>query len=328
MKSTALIPVIASVAICGGILIAQALRNRDLDTQVTGLRAAASPSAVVGARDKGQRLPSPDAQRPARGNEPVPSGSAESKLRVERALKNLSRKLSGLGDTQSSPAAFFRVLPTVLQSVSHLSVAELVKLADGMESTGPLFPPQDADAAARMMLYLLAADHEPLQILERKDLGLESPEGGLQKSIFGILARKDPDAALHWLDAQDLGENLSSAYRTEAAVGLLAQDPRRGLDYMLENPATLPTGGMGSKIAGIGMTDSARKDLLGALSESRYEQVRPALAQILLGSSAATVGIDELRAQTGSLQLSNKDVATFLRNNAATLIQGDPTHAA
>lgn len=330
MKANVLIPLIASAAICGGILIAQAMRNRALDARVTGLRAAATPSATALATEDVPSQPRPASVPPRTvlGNEPARPGSPEFDRRVERSVKNLSLKLSGMSDIQSSPAAFFGVLPTVLQSVSHLSVAELIAVADGMGSGGVLFPPTDAAAAARMMLYLLAAEHEPLVILDRQDLELGAAEGGLQASVFGILARKDPDAALRWLEGQDLAGHRKSAYQTQAALGLLAHDPRRGLDYVLANPGVLPSGGMGQMIAGIEMTDSARAELLGALPDPRYADIRPHLAPVLLGSSATTAGIDELRAQTRSLQLADKDVATFLRNHASTLIQGDPANAA
>lgn len=322
---------VGTALICGALIAAQALRKRELDQRLAVLRGQVSAeSATPEAASVRANLPAaadPDPSAPGAAEPPTP-GPAESALALEKAVKDLNAMVAGVVDIQSSTGAFFGILPEVLKIIGDLDVDGVVALADQINPGGVSFPPRDAKGAAVLMLYLIAAEQEPLKILERRDLKLESPLGGLQESIFATLASRDPDAAIRWLDAQEMDDGRKTNYRRNIGFGLLARDPRRGLDYLLEHPDSLPQSGMGPMVAGIQFPEEARAGLIEALPDSRYAEIRPAISQILLGASAATVGIDELREQTGSLKLADRDVATFLRNNAATLVQGDPANAA
>lgn len=328
MKISTVLPAMAAALICGAVIVGQLGRNRSLDQRLESLRPDAS-------RESKDRLSPNDDPRPSarlsnrrlRENEAPAPGTPEFEERVARAAREMKQMISGIGDTQESPAAFFRALPGVIKVIGDLGLEEAIAVADRLGSSGPLFPPADGNATARLMIYLLASEQDPLRILERKDLNLDSPMGGLQVSIFGRLATRDPDAAMKWLNAQSIGEGPKTAYQRQIAFGLLARDPRRGLDYLLENPAAFPRSGMGQTIADIPMPDTAKADLMEALPDPRYTEFRPAISRILMRSSLATASVAALREQSAALQLSDAEVAAFLRENPSVLIQRDPAAA-
>jgi hypothetical protein len=328
MKTSTLLPAIAAALICGAVIVGQLGRNRSLDQRLESLR----PDASRASKD---RLPPNDDLRPAArlsnkrkniSETPAP-GTPEFEERVARAAQEMTAMLSKLGNMQESPAAFFRALPGVIKVIADLGLEEAIAVADRLGSSGPLFPPADGNATARLMIYLLASEQDPLRILERKDLNLDSPMGGLQVSIFGQFAMRDPDAAMQWLDAQSIGEGPKTAYQRQVAFGLLAHDPRRGLDYLIENPTAFPRSGMGQTIAVIPMPDTARADLIEALPDPRYAEFRPAISKILMRSSLNTASVAALREQSAALQLSDDEVAAFLRENPSVLMQRDPAAA-
>jgi hypothetical protein len=328
MKISTLRPAIAAALICGAVIAVQLGRNRSLDQRLESLR----PDASRASKD---RLPPNDATRPAvrvsnkRQNisETHAPGTPEFEERVARSTQEMKQMISGIGDTQESPTAFFRTLPGVIKVIADLGLEEAIAVADRIGSSGPLFPPADGNSTARLMIYLLASEQDPLRILERKDLNLDSPMGGLQVSIFGQFAMRDPDAAMQWLDAQSIGEGPKTAYQRQVAFGLLAHDPRRGLDYLIENPTAFPRSGMGQTIAVIPMPDTARADLIEALPDPRYAEFRPAISKILMRSSLNTASVAALREQSAALQLSDDEVAAFLRENPSVLMQRDPAAA-
>lgn len=328
MKISTLRPAIAAALICGAVIAVQLGRNRSLDQRLESLR----PDASRASKD---RLPPNDATRPAvrvsnkRQNisETHAPGTPEFEERVARSTQEMKQMISGIGDTQESPTAFFRTLPGVIKVIADLGLEEAIAVADRLGSSGPLFPPADGNSTARLMIYLLASEQDPLRILERKDLNLDSPMGGLQVSIFGQFAMRDPDAAMQWLDAQSIGEGPKTAYQRQVAFGLLAHDPRRGLDYLIENPTAFPRSGMGQTIAVIPMPDTARADLIEALPDPRYAEFRPTISKILMRSSLNTASVAALREQSAALQLSDDEVAAFLRENPSVLMQRDPAAA-
>jgi RNA polymerase sigma factor (sigma-70 family) len=252
----------------------------------------------------------------------------EAGKKLDRVAETITRRVAELGDTDSGIGAFLRLLPALLPHVEPLDIDELIAVADRLGNNGALFPPTDDKSSARLVLYLLAAEQDPLKILSRNDLDLTSDEGDLQTSIFNTLARKDPDAAIRWLDAQAMDDGPKSSFQRGIALGLLAHDPRRGLDFILEHPAAIPSSGMGPIIAGIRIPDAARDDLIEALPDPRYAELRPTLSKMVLESGLATARVAELRDQTAALQLGDKQVASFLRNHSSQLIQRDPDAAA
>jgi hypothetical protein len=256
-----------------------------------------------------------------------PAPGPASKENIDRIAESITARVTELGDITSSPVAFLRLLPALLPLVEPLDIDELIAVADRLGSGG-LFPPTDEKSSARLVLYLLAAEQDPLKVLSREDLDLASDEGYLQTSIFNILARKDPDAGIRWLDSQSMDDGPKSGFHRGIALGLLAHDPRRGLDFILEHPAVMPSGGMGLIIAGLRIPDAARDQLIEALPDPRYAALRPTLSKMVLESSLATARVAELRDQTSALQLGDTQVATFLRNHSAQLIQRDPDAAA
>jgi hypothetical protein len=226
-----------------------------------------------------------------------PAPGPASKENLDRIAESITARVTELGDITSSPVAFLRLLPALLPLVEPLDIDELIAVADRLGSGG-LFPPTDEKSSARLVLYLLAAEQDPLKVLSREDLDLASDEGYLQTSIFNILARKDPDAAIRWLDSQSMDDGPKSGFQRGIALGLLAHDPRRGLDFILEHPAVIPSGGMGLIIAGLRIPDAARDQLIEALPDPRYAALRPTLSKMVLESSLATARVAELRDQT------------------------------
>jgi hypothetical protein len=330
MKISTLLPAIAAAVICGTIIVVQLGRNRSLDERLESLRPNASGVSKDGPPPQDStRPPGGPATKLTRitGSEPTAPGTPEFEERVARATKEMKEMVPGFGDIQEGPAAFFRALPGVIKVIADLGLEEAIAVADRLGSSGPLFPPADGNSTARLMIYLLAAEQAPLRILERKDLNLDSPMGGLQISIFGRLAMRAPDAAMQWLDAQSIGEGPRTAYQRNIAFGLLARDPRRGLDYLIENPAAFPRSGMGQIIADIPLPDAARAGLIEALPDPRYAEFRPAINKVLMRSSLTTASVAALREQSAALQLSGDEVATFLRGNPSALMQRDPAAA-
>lgn len=328
MKISSLLPALAAALICGAVIFVQLGRNRSLDQRLESLRPDVSRAS------KDRFPPNDDTRLPARlsnkrqnENETLAPGTPEFEERVARAAREMKQMISGIGDMQESPAAFFRALPGVIKVIADLGLEEAIAVADRLGSSGPLFPPADGNSTARLMIYLLASEQDPLRILERKDLNLDSPMGGLQVSIFGQLAMRDPDAAMQWLDAQSIGEGPKTAYQRQIAFGLLARDPRRGLDYLMENPTSFPRGGMGQTIADIPMPDTIKANLIAALTDPRYAELRPAISKILMRSSLNTASIATLREQSAALQLSDDEVAAFLRENPSVLMQRGPAAA-
>lgn len=328
MRISTLLPAIAAALICGVVIVVQLGRNRSLDQRLESLRPDVSKAS------KDRLSPNDDTRPPARlsnkrqnENETPAPGTPEFEERVARATQQMKKMISGFGDIQESPTAFFSALPGVIKVIADLGLEEAIAVADRLGSSGPLFPPADGNSIARLMIYLLASEQDPLRILERKDLNLDSPMGGLEVSIFGQLATRDPDAAMQWLDAQSIGEGPKTAYQRQIAFGLLAHDPRRGLDYLIENPAAFPRSGMGQTIADIPIPDTARAGLIEALPDPRYAEFRPAISKILMRSSLATASVAALREQSAALQFSNDEVAAFLRENPSVLMQRDPAAA-
>jgi hypothetical protein len=328
MKISTLLPAIAAALICGTIIVVQLGRNRSLDQRLESLHPDAAVALTDGLSPREASRPSARLSNKRQDENETPApGTPEFEERVARATQEMKQMISGFGDVGESPAAFFRALPGVIKVIADLGLEEAIAVADRLGSIGPLFPPADGNSTARLMIYLLASEQDPLRILERKDLNLDSPMGGLQVSIFGRLATRDPDTAMQWLDAQSIGEGPKTAYQRQIAFGLLAQDPRRGLDYLLENPAAFPHSGMGQIIADIPMPDTAKADLAAALPDPRYAEFRPAISRILMRSSLNTASVAALREQSAALQLSDDEVAAFLRENPSVLMQRDPAAA-
>jgi hypothetical protein len=328
MKISTLLPSIAAALICGTIIVVQLGRNRSLDQRLESLRPDPAVALTDGLSPREASRPSSSLSNKRQNENETPApGTPEFEERVARAAREMKQMISGIGDMQESPAAFFRALPGVIKIIANLGLEEAIAVADRLGSSGPLFPPADGNSTARLMIYLLASEQEPLRILERKDLNLDAPMGGLQVSIFGQLAMRNPDAAMQWLDAQSIGEGPKTAYQRQIAFGLLAHDPRRGLDYLLENPTAFPRSGMGQTIADIPIPDTAKADLMEALPDPRYAEFRPAISKILMRSSLNTASVAALREQSAALQLSDDEVAAFLRENPSVLIQRDPAAA-
>jgi hypothetical protein len=135
---------------------------------------------------------------------------------------------------------------------------------------------------------------------------------------------RDPDAAIEWLEGQAIGEGPRTAYERNIALGLLARDPRRGLDYLLEHPAAFPRSGMGQVLAAIEMPEAAKADFMEALRDPRYAEFRPAISRVVMRASLTTDSVGALRERSAALQLSGDEVTTFLRENPSVLMQRDP----
>jgi hypothetical protein len=328
MKISTLLPALAAPLICGVVIVVQIDRNRTLDQRLESLRPDPAVAFTDGLSPREASRPSVSLSNKRQNESETPApGTPEFEERVARAAQEMTEMVSKLGNMQESPAAFFGALPGVIKIIANLGLEEAIAVADRLGSSGPLFPPADGNSTARLMIYLLASEQEPLRILERKDLNLDSPMGGLQVSIFGQLAMRNPDAAMQWLDAQSIGEGPKTAYQRQIAFGLLAHDPRRGLDYLLENPTAFPRSGMGQTIADIPIPDTAKADLMEALPDPRYAEFRPAISRILMRSSLNTASVAALREQSAALQLSDDEVAAFLRENPSVLMQRDPPAA-
>lgn len=324
MKPSILIPAFVAGAVCALIFAGQAHQIESLEARVSTLRATATdtppdhPSQeTIDARPTRIR-PTPDA----------PANTArDSEKRLDRIAETLTRRIAELGDTGSGPGAFLRLLPALLPEIGPLEIDELIAVADRLASGG-LFPPEDDKSAARLVLYILAAEQEPLKVLSLDGLDFGSEGEGLKLSFFHTLARQDPEAAIRWLDAQPMKEAAKSSFQRGIAIGLLAHDPRRGLDFLLENPASFPGSGMGSITAGLRLPDAARDELIAALPDPRYAKLRPALCKMILESSLITARVADLREQIAALQLDGGQLTTFLRDHSSILMQRDPTAAA
>lgn len=325
MKISTFLPPIAAALICGTIIFAQIGRNRSLDQRLSPLSSNASTATTNDvSSNRAATLPR-DSAKSSTSSENVKTREFEE--RVARATKEMKEIVAGIGESQESLAGFFGALPGVIKVIAELDIDEAIAVADRLGSSGPLFPPADGNATARLMIYLLVAEQDPLKILKRKDLKLDSPMGGVQVSILGRLAMRDPDAAMRWLDTQSIGDGPKIAYQRNIALGLLANDPRRGLDYFLENPAAFPLRGVGQIVADIPISDAAKADLIQALPDPRYAEFRPALTKVLMRGSLATASVADLRQQANALQLSTDEVANFLRENPSALLQRDPAVA-
>jgi len=321
MKRPTRLALLASVAVCALMLAMQSRQIRSLESRAATLRNSPPNSAT--------EIPSSETPAPRnRTAHTSPNTPPASQEKLDRVAEIISRHLAEIGDISSSPVAFLRLLPALLPLVESLEIDELIAVADRLGNHPALSFPNDDKSSAQLLLYLLAAELDPLKILSREDLDLASDEGGFQLSIFNNLAHKDPDAAIRWLDAQSMHPGQKSAFHRGIALGFLVHDPRRGLDFILENPGIIPTSGMGNIIAGLRIPDAARNDLIEALPDPRYADFRPALSNLVLESSLATVPIPDLREQTAALQIADEQVTTFLRNHSSKLIQRDPAATA
>jgi hypothetical protein len=325
VKISTFLPSMAAALICGAVIIAQVGRNRSLGKRLESLRPPGGRVSTDGSLRGGEAraIAGSSDNRRDEGEAPAP-GTPEFEERVVRATGEMKEVISKAGDMGEGLAAFFRALPGVIKVIGGLGPEEAIAVADRLGSSGALFPPADGNSTARLMIYLLVSEQDPMRILERKDLNLDSPMSGLQVSIFGRLAMRDPDGAIEWLKGQAIGEGPRTAYERNIAFGLLARDPRRGLDYLLEHPAAFPRSGMGQVIADIEMPEAAKADLMEALPDPRYAEFRPAISRVVMRSSLTTDSVGALRERSVALQLSGDEVATFLRENPSVLMQRDP----
>ena len=321
MKPSILIPAFAAAAVCALVFAGQARQIESLEARVSTLRATA--------KDVPPDHPSQESTdaRPNRIRPAPPNTARDSEKRLDRLAETLTRRIAELGDTASGPGAFLRLLSALLPEVESLDIDELIAVADRLASGG-LFPPEDDKSAARLVLYILAAEQEPLKVLSRDGLDFGSEGEGLQLSFFNTLARQDPEAAIQWLDAQSMESGAKSSFQRGIALGLLAHDPRRGLDFIVENPAVFPGSGMGPIIAGLRLPDAALDGLIEALPDPRYAKLRPTLSKMLLESNLITARVAELREQSTALQFDGGQITTFLRDHSSILMQRDPDAAA
>jgi hypothetical protein len=322
MKPAILVSAIAAAVVCALIFAGQARQIDRLEARASTLRASSidSTSELTSQQTTDTRPSRPTPESPART-------AQEAEKRLDRIAETLTRRAVELGDTDGNIGGLLRLIPALLPEVGPLDIDELIAVADRLGSGG-LFPPSDDRSAARLVLFLLAAEQEPLKVLSRDDLELGPEDEGLQLSIFNTLARKDSAAAIRWLDAQPLEDEEKSDYQSGIALGLLAQDPRRGLDYILANPATFPVDDMDPLIDGLRLPAAARDGLIEALSDARYAELRPALSRMILESSLATARVAELREQSAALQLGGEQTSSFIRDHSALLMWRDPAATA
>jgi hypothetical protein len=322
MKPSIPISAVAAAAACALIFAWQARQIDRLEARASTLRAAST--------DTPPDQPSQETTdaRPTRPASDTSTRTAQdSEKRLDRIAETLTRRIVELGDTDGNIGGLLRLLPALLPHVESLEIDELIAVADRLGSGG-LFPPTDDLSAARLVLYILAAEQEPLKVLSRDDLEFGPEDEGLQLSIFNTLARQDPAAAIRWLDAQSMEDGDKSDFQSGIALGLLAHDPRRGLDYILENPSVFPGSGMGPLIAGLRLPAAARDGLIEALPDPRYAKLRPTLSKMILESSLATARVAELREQSAALQLGGEQITHFIRDHSSHLMQRDPDAAA
>ncbi len=313
LATTAAVPAVA--------LVLQSSRNSGLARQleaervaligierdVTNLETAVPDSPLL----RGL-APRPGSREEAIAEDRAHTTSAE---RVKRARGGLDTLVADMEDLDRSPAAFFRMLPDMLRVIEDLSIDELMAVADGIkgESSGVTDSPL---GVARMILYLLAAEQDPLRVLAKKDL---MDDQDMRQGLLNALSRRDPEAALRWMKSSDLTEREKQEFTSMMALRVMRDDIAKGLKLLREG-----TVGTRMNFAGMGAVSFAPEklpELVAAMRQPENADFRQDILKITMTTALLEGGVAAARSRVDELGITREEVADFM---GLGVMVGDP----
>ena len=217
-----------------------------------------------------------------------------SEARVEAATTGVEAILKSLGGTQR-PSLFMKALPNLLGSIEDLTGEELLAVVARMDENGETGTSSIAGEMLSVFLLSLAAETSSEGLWER----LGEMKGKAQAILFSSLAKKEPEAATQWLQAQ----NLPGSNRMKMAQVLISrtlkEDPIAALRMIRE---------LGAERVRFQPDEFIRLDegqvsqLEAAFDEPNNEDLRKQIADVLL-TSASSEGVASLTQQAERLNL-------------------------
>ena len=334
MNRIALITLTVAGVACTAVLIAQGSKNRslarDLEDRretVAGLKSELRKIAPLTSLE-GAGRPVPAVLRSAKAAAIAQSRAATAPAeRVEATRKRIDLLVEDLGDMNRNPAGFFKVLPDILRIIQGLSVDEMIEVAAGIDAPGGMNNP-DGKAIARMVLFLLAAEHDPMRVIEKSDImGMRDRE--IRNALLGQLARRDPAGALEWIKNSDFSRDEKSEFKAMIAVRVLRNNVSEGLKFIRETGSE-NDGGRGDireVMMRIPMPPERIPELMTALEDEANADMRSELVGMVLQSTALGGDISEVRKAADQIELTPTELSNFFNRGFSDILMSDPDAA-
>ncbi|MEM1296921.1 MAG: hypothetical protein AAGH89_16265 [Verrucomicrobiota bacterium] len=315
--------------LCLGILFAQHTRNDQLHEKVASLREVIadmeertediqptstrhSSSTRRSSHDSGDALPSTASLAPT---------ASTSSERIARARKRVEFLVTDIQDLDLSPTLFIKLLPDLLRSVEDLSLDEMFQLIAQLDS--PDWKDSDSGkGATRMILLLLAAEQDPLRVLQTKEF-MEDRQ--MRTGIVGAYARQNPEAAIQWLDRTDYIDS-NEKIRIKAAIirQTLRTDVNAALSMLreMQKDDTSPQSMMIFAYAPV--SKESVPDLVSAVQDPANQEIQSTLTRMIFSSSLMTGGLDEARKHFANVDLSKPSIRQSLQEGFQAAMESHP----
>ncbi len=296
---------------CASVITAQAFRNAKLRKTLSSEKHAVSDLEVqLGPLASPALSPFDSLYGPARGS--IEAAAAESRAsvsseeRIATTSERLTKFTATINSLEQSPAGFFKILPDILRIVQDLTPDEMIRVAETIDGKVVNFRP-DGNEVARMILLLLAAEHDPLAILQNAEFNKNSE---LRQGVLGTVARKDPVKAKAWLDDAELTDRERERFQSMILSQMLKTDINASLVMMRESNVTID---MSMGINPI--PEEQLPAMVEALDEPENAGIKDQIIALMLGGALAEGGVEAAKQHAAAANLSPENLSLFFQTH-------------
>jgi len=295
-KNLIIITAAVTGALCIAVLAAQASRRAAL---AQSIEAESKTVAALGQSVSPDEAIAPDGA-------PGPTDPAISAERIDSAVARVDEIAASFGKGRVKMEELLRDLPALLTEIDDFSIDEVLALADRIDA-----PLSDNSGGAKnqlkTILLLVAADHDPVSVLEREDVRTGS---SITAIALGNLTKRNPGAALDWLEKADLEELANAQLRKVVLSQVLRDDFEAGLALLRADSEN-----MTQALATLSETPFPEKSIGQAVVSMRREEnaeLIPAIVSMIINSVGLRRGVAGAREAAETYQLPEAEVAKFL----------------
>ncbi len=320
-------------AICAAALTVQWRRNAGLERELETATEAVAELERLAVAPAADLLPGPVSALTPGAPEPgsIEAAIAEARAattpeeRIALALSRIGTLAGLMGEDDRSPAEIIRALPDLLRVVQDLDLEEMIAVAERIDAPLEMGDDATGEGVMKMVLLMLAADQDPQRLLENEEFG-DSRE--LRHMILGSLARRDPEAAMAWVESAGLKGWERDQVERAAVMQLMRDDFPRALDFLASKSndpqevfQTL------SMITAMGMAPELEHQITAAAADPANAELRDGLMKVSFAASVSTGGIEAAKARAQEFGLDEAGTAELLLGNMEPLLALAPAES-
>lgn len=318
LNPTILITSGITALVCGSIYMMRAKSNAELEEELLGQR------SKVEKLEREVRKPGGRAARSGRDQTVVAIARSRAETtsaeRVERAHTRVEALLADVGNFSASPDQLFRILPDIFRLLKNLDVDELIAVSDKIDAPLVFGQQGGGKGAVKIILLLLAGEEEPERVLNKI---VNEGEPQALPTALATLTRKNPRAAMSWIQSSDFSETERSELMKMVTMRALNSDFEAGLE-MLRQDENFDLKRTMALFAQIPISVRTLDQAVATLRRPENAGLDSGLTNLVLNSTMFNSGVEGAREAVRKYELPKEEVAAYLRDTGARFSQSDP----